>query len=518
MTRFAGNHLKHFLLPALLTTVALSAPPDRAIAAVPADANVIQQKLESILSHLDSPGYADEVSDGEHIVLAYQLAQGRIPTRLEYFTLSSLRQDIGFPRSAVLTMAVSGKQKQPSWAQCRRFVDHVRASDFRSNARAAATAHRLAQSSLGEILTELAAMADDHEPRHSGHAAPAATQDAPYKAYDIYFGYLHAHSELSDGQGDPRFAYAYARDAGGLDFFSLTDHGELLRFWPWDNKWQRLKEAAELEYIPHEYATLWGFEWSNPLLGHINVLNTDDFTDAIFSFWIYDFYDWIIARPEAFSRFNHPGEYDFLFLEFLHLRLYPGLLSQMVGIENWNGNSGFGTYYYGFSYWGSLVPYGFWDAGNSRGWHLGSLGGQDNHSQNWGTMNQFRTAVLADELTRESITDAYRARRFYATEDRDLRVDFRCQGYPMGSRIAGVVRDFEVIASDDSGDTFQEVLLYRDGNLIERQAVTGSEITVQLSDSGATGSSYYYVILRQNDDSDGNGRNDEAIVSPIWID
>jgi hypothetical protein len=31
------------------------------------------------------------------------------------------------------------------------------------------------------------------------------------------------------------------------------------------------------------------------------------------------------------------------------------------------------------------------------------------------------------------------------------------------------------------------------------------------------GKAYYYVIVTQGDDNDGNGRNDEAISSPIWI-
>ena len=59
------------------------------------------------------------------------------------------------------------------------------------------------------------------------------------------------------------------------------------------------------------------------------------------------------------------------------------------------------------------------------GWYLGALGGQDNHSPDWGTRNEFRTAVLAEELTRESVIDAYLSRRFYATEDKDLHLDLR---------------------------------------------------------------------------------------------
>ncbi|NIO07792.1 MAG: hypothetical protein GTO40_07200, partial [Deltaproteobacteria bacterium] len=73
--------------------------------------------------------------------------------------------------------------------------------------------------------------------------------------------------------------------------------------------------------------------------------------------------------------------------------------------------------------WFPFFDYSYWDVGNLRGWYLGALGGQDNHSPNWGTRNQFRTAVLAVELTREAIIDAYLNRRFYVTEDKNLYLD-----------------------------------------------------------------------------------------------
>jgi len=125
--------------------------------------------------------------------------------------------------------------------------------------------------------------------------------------------------------------------------------------------------------------------------------------------------------------------------------------------------------------------------------------------------------VLAEELTREHIVDAYLNRRFYATEDKDLHLDVRCQGYPMGSRLFGVLREFEVEAWDESGDTFEEVRLYRNGSLLQIKTLDSSYIQLSLTDSFPIGPAYYYVVLRQADDNDDNGRNDEAISSPIWI-
>ncbi len=197
------------------------------------------------------------------------------------------------------------------------------------------------------------------------------------------------------------------------------------------------------------------------------------------------------------------------------MELYPDVAPQMVGMELWNGNDSFDIYYYAGG-WFSDDSY--WDEGNLQGWYLGALGAQDNHSPNWGTRNDFRTAVLAEDLTREDIIDAYRNRRFYTTEDKDLFLDLRCQGYPMGARLSGVQRVFTVEAWDESGDSFREVRLYRNGDLLETRTVSGERIQVEFTDLLRTGSDYYYVIVQQTDDNDGNGRNDEAISSPIWID
>ena len=486
--------------------------------AAPLDAASIQSRMQNLIDFLDSPQYKQAVSWGEHVVLCYRLARRRAPTIFEYYLLDALRQDIGFPRSAVLSVALRGKKRSPSWDQCRNFTDRVNVSRFRTSKKIANQARKLAKTPRQQIIKQLKkkALAKGSSPPRSlsRSAQPQSGVD-----YSIYFGYLHAHSELSlDASGSPEDAYQNARDLGELDFFGLTDHGEFLIIWPWQNKWQRLLDAAEAANDPGCYVALWGFEWSNPVLGHINVINTTDFTHTISTFKITRLYDWLIQRPAGFGRFNHPGDYDFIRLEHLHLKPYPAAVGQMVGIENFNGTEGFDVYYYSGSWW-SFIPFSYWDVGNLRKWYLGSLGGQDNHSEDWGFRNEFRTAVLAEDLTRESVVDAYMNRRFYATEDKDLHLDFRCQGYPMGSLLSGVLREFSVKVWDEGGDSFQEVRLYRNGKLLETKSLPGMQncIEVVFSDHSFSQAAYYYVIVRQNDDNDENGRNDEAISSPIWI-
>jgi hypothetical protein len=288
-----------------------------------------------------------------------------------------------------------------------------------------------------------------------------------------------------------------------------------LAIWPWENKWEQLQAAAEATHAPGKFVTLWGFEWSNPVLGHINVFNSRGITSALDNFGLGSFYRWLAGHPEAFGLFNHPGYFDSLRLELARLRRCDDVVDQMVGIEVANENESLDRYYYAGS-WNS--DFSYWDEGNLKGWQIGPVIGQDNHSPDWGTHNSFRTAVLAKELTREAIIDAYENRRFYATENTELRLDFRCSGYPMGSSLPGVVpRLFTVEASTAPQGAFEQIRLFRDGVLLETRAVSGNPVTATFEDPAYSGESYYYVIVTETADTDGNGRNDEAVSSPIWL-
>lgn len=479
------------------------------------DQAATRRDLEQIIAYVDSAAYAAEVNSAEHIVLTYQLVRGRAPTPLEFFLITEYARTTPILRSTVLSFVLRGQEPGPTWAQAAAFTARVKPADFRLTPGVRQLAVKLSATPPAEIAREAQArLALDRPVDSAVPLAQSLAMPQPNVVYNVYYGYLHAHSQLSDGEGTPLEAYTYARQQGGLDFFSLTDHGELMQLWPWQNRWQQLKDAAAATYQPNTYVTLWGFEWSNPILGHMNLINTDDYTSFLTDFRLSSVFDWLAARPAGFGRFNHPGDYNYLRLEFRYLQLYPAAVGQMAGIETWNGSSSFDTYYYDGS-WEN--DYSYWDVGNQNGWYLGALGGQDNHSPNWGTRNDFRTAVLAEHLTREEIVAAYQQRRFYATEDKDLSLDFRSNGYPMGARLTGLPRTFDITACDGSGDIFQMVRLFRNGDLLASQAVDGNCVNATFSDN-ATSPAYYYVIVTETDDNDGNDRPDEALSSPIWFD
>lgn len=478
----------------------------------------VQQGMEAVIDYLDSPAYAARVSWPEHIVQVYRLALERDPTPVEYAMVQALREHPGLGRSDVLALALATNEDALSWESCGKFLSRNKSLPAEPDASVTAAARRL----FGTPPERITASLQEEEPEGERDAAPAPEDkgtETPNETYGFYFGFLHAHSHLSldaDPEGSPLEAYTTARDAGGLDFFSLSDHAEFLIIWPWEHKWQKLRDAADATDEPGVFAAMWGFEWSNPFLGHVSVLNTEDFTHTFKTFRMRGLYDWIADRPDAFAQFNHPGDYDYLGVEFLHFRPHPRAVAQMVGIETWNESRPLDEYFYAGS-WDS--DQSFLDVANQKGWRIGALGAQDNHSRDWGFENDFRTGILATELTRAGVAEAFRSRRFYSTEDKDLELDVRCAGYPMGSMLSGAAPVFTVSANDRSGDTFQQVRLYRNGVQVAAQEVSGNPVQAELSSapSGSTGD-YFYVIVTQADDNDANGRNDEALSSPIWID
>jgi hypothetical protein len=108
--------------------------------------------------------------------------------------------------------------------------------------------HFYAVMMISVVLGLCAALAGAAPVQAEGISASLAAQASePGAAYNIYFGSLHNHSTLSDGDGSPSAAYAHARDVAGLDFFSLADHAEnLILTWPWEpSKYEELVDTAK---------------------------------------------------------------------------------------------------------------------------------------------------------------------------------------------------------------------------------------------------------------------------------
>lgn len=320
--------------------------------------------------------------------------------------------------------------------------------------------------------------------------------------YQVYYGHLHNHTGYSDGEETPEEAYTHARDVAGLDFMGIAEHGILMS----SSEWSSLKEIANDINSDGEFITFWGFEWSsNSLYGHVSVVNTDDYTNAISTFSFSDLKSWL-DNQDGIAFFNHPGRED-NGLEFTHFESDPN--DSFVGIELWNKSTGFEEYYYNDGYHSDDNGMGFYDEALQRGWKIGALGSHDHHGTSWGETDR-AMAILANELTRTALFEAIKERRFYSTEDRSIALSFTSNNAEMGSTIEeNSAQLLQIETYDSEGENFTTIELYRNGELFYIWDINDVHPILSKSITPSEGE-YYYVKITQGD-------GDEAISSPIFF-
>jgi len=90
----------------------------------------------------------------------------------------------------------------------------------------------------------------------------------------IYWGDIHTHGIYSDGSGTPAHQFFYARHVAALDFYSLTEHGEIIQLGR--NGLERYIEETNRAYRPGEFVTLLGMEYTNHNSGHYTCIFDGD--------------------------------------------------------------------------------------------------------------------------------------------------------------------------------------------------------------------------------------------------
>ena len=351
------------------------------------------------------------------------------------------------------------------------------------------------------------------------------TYQAPValEGYQLYFGQLHAHTNISDGAGSVTEAFQHASQVDNLDFLAVTDHSN-----SFDNEgnsqvdlgtdltgisseWAQ-GHAAAAAVTDEDFVGLYGFEmtWSDGF-GHINTFNTPGFESRSNSEFgnksgstegYQNYYDKLVEVGSSLSQFNHPGT---TFGDFQDFAFYDPQVDQRITlIEVGNGEGAIGSS-------GYFPSYEYYTRALDKGWHVAPTNNQDNHKGNWGDSNTARSVVLASDLTEEGIYDAIRNYRVYATEDNDLSILYALNGNAMGSILSkqenGVTLTAQISDPTDTADMKVEVIV-NGGLVIGTQTVTGGSGTVTFHfDSNEY--SYYYLRITQADQN-------IAVTAPVW--
>ena len=331
--------------------------------------------------------------------------------------------------------------------------------------------------------------------------------------WNLYFGQLHAHTDISNGAGSVEEAFQYASQVDGLDFFAVTDHSD-----SFDNAdmgaidadgadisadWAAGKQAAA-SVTGEDFVGLFGFEMTWPedkQLGHISTFNTpgwqtrdqEAFTNVTAA--LENYYKVLTAVPGSVSQFNHPDDIHGDFERFDH---YSPRYDAVVSLLEVAGEDG-------------VVDCEYYDLALDKGWHVAPTNNQNNHNGQWGDASDARTVVLAKSLTEEALYAAMKDRRVYATQDSDLAIFYELNGTVMGSILPkSEEAEITVFLSDPTDEAIGNVEVVTDGGavLVSEYVETPSQV-LELPASG--GRSYYYLRITQPD-------GDVAVTAPVWMD
>lgn len=377
--------------------------------------------------------------------------------------------------------------------------------------------------------------------------AQAATASLPYT---VYFGNLHGQSNDSDGGGaigsctssqpaqsgayGPADAFNYARGRG-LDFLMESEHNHYFDGSSGTNSSAnpttaknryaagRSAMASSNGSYPN-FLALYGMEWGVISGGgHLNIINAN-----LLAAWEYNsssqlLGDVFVAKNDYATlyttmkarswvgQFNHPSTSDQFKIGTTVMGYHVDGDEVMVAAEIMNtsafssntteSETSRSTYESAFN---KLLENGF---------HVAPTTNQDNHCANWGASYTNRTGVLlptGTALNEANFVAAMKARRVYATMDKNSQLIATANGNLMGSRISNSgALNLVAYFANSAGRSASQVRWY-EGVPKRGGTVTLLASTATHSFTPATGEHFYYAKLTQDDGK-------ILWSAPIWV-
>ena len=355
--------------------------------------------------------------------------------------------------------------------------------------------------------------------------------------FQRYFGQLHSHTQYSDGAGSLESALAYVKalpDNANVDFVAFTDHSnyfdksgaanpegalyDMTKATEYSQQtWKSYKDAVAAFNAENvgSMVAIAGFEmtWSGGP-GHINTFNTPGIVsrnnttlnNKTKDAGLQAYYK-LLSQTEganSISQFNHPGTTFGNFIDFGYWDAVVDTRMYMVEVGNGEGQIGAGGYYPSYEQYIMALD---------KGWHVAPTNNQDNHKGRWGNANDARDVILTDDFTEDGIYAALRARRMYATEDKNLDLDYTVNGNMMGSIIDVPEKlNFEISFNDpDRTDSIAKVELVVNSGKVAYTWDSAADLAKgSVSVELAPEYTYYFVRVTEGD-------GDLAVTAPVWV-
>jgi hypothetical protein len=345
------------------------------------------------------------------------------------------------------------------------------------------------------------------------------TYTPPGTSFNIYRGNTHSHTTYTSSHGEvppdngPPSEHHSRAKAAGYDFYITTDHSQEVAFDPTsatNTAWVATKNQAAAA-SDSTYLGLAGYEHSENNgpggTGHINVINTNSYLDALESgVDLPALYSWLATvAPNGtgmpiVASFNHPSPSSYNSFG----QRTAAATDIITLLEVINSNNG--------------IHEDAYRAANNAGWKVGPTCGNDNHGF-WGITNHnSRVGVLAASRSKLDILSAMKARRTFVSTDKNAALHFTANGVIMGSTLSSPSTiTFVVTASDpDTGDANDRLTLIQivdPNNVVVASTTISTYNTVWTSPAvSVSGKKYFYVRARNV----GSGTSTMAWTAPIW--
>lgn len=260
----------------------------------------------------------------------------------------------------------------------------------------------------------------------------------------LFWGEIHTHTNLSDGEGDPEQNFELARR--GLDFWSMTDHAYDSVVFSLDyrkrgegrkilnDEWPALQRLCRQCEEPGEFIPFLGYEWTHFSQGHHNVYYYDYDQPIRMPSTLQELYA-ALSGVEAFVIPHHVGYpvgacgkdwsiHDERLSPFVEIFSCHGACEKADTIEPLSAAG---------SWMGPGATGGSVQEALSRGYRLGIMASSDSHGGHPGSHGLGLMAVYAEELSRRALWEAWRRRRIYGVTGDRIELDFSINGRPMGS-------------------------------------------------------------------------------------
>ncbi len=354
-----------------------------------------------------------------------------------------------------------------------------------------------------------------------------------------FFGQLHAHTaEYSDGSGKLSDGLNYIQaipESDKVDFVAFTDHSNYFDTTAAANPAEAMNDTTKMTA---ESLAKWntytssmrtfnatndgsvvafpGYEmtWSGGP-GHINTFNSKGLVsrnnttlnNKTADGGLKAYYAELVKNTDPLanlSQFNHPGATFGTFADFAYWS--PTIDNKMVAVEVGNGEGAIGS--------GGYFPsYTEYTKALDKGWHVAPTNNQDNHKGNWGNANTSRTVIITNELSENGLLNGLKNMSTYATEDKNLNIQYTVNGQALGTIITEVPTaplQISVLVDDpDSTDAISKIdIVTNSGRIAASKTFDSNSVEWSLELPPTQG--YYYVRVTQAD-------KNLAVTSPVWI-